>query len=232
MRLFTLSPRLRAAARWLDADAHLADIGCDHGRLPIYAAARLGLPSVIACDIRPVPLSRAEKNCRLYGVQDKVELRLGDGLAPVSPEECTHITICGMGGDTIAAILAAAPWTKEGKHTLILQPETSAHKLRRFLFENGYAVLDERAVQDTNRVYTLLLVRGGAEPFKPDILDEYASPALRARHDADAQAYLARVRASLLSRMKGEVPGSEAYRALDEAQKALERNNDGKSLAD
>ncbi len=223
MRLFTLSPRLQAAADWLDADARLADIGCDHGRLPIYAAAKLGLKGVIACDIRPVPLSHAEKNCRLYGVSDRVELRLGDGLAPVSPEECTHITICGMGGDTIAAILASAPWTRDGRHTLILQPETSAHRLRRFLYENGYRILDERAVQDTSRVYTLLLVRGGAAPQTPDLLDEFASPALRARRDPDAQAYLARVRASLLSRMKGEAPDSEAYAALDKAQKQLSK---------
>ena len=38
MRLFTLSPRLSAAAAYLPSGAKLADIGCDHGRLPIYCS--------------------------------------------------------------------------------------------------------------------------------------------------------------------------------------------------
>ena len=231
MRLFTLSPRLSAAAAYLPSGTKLADIGCDHGRLPIYCAKNLALSRIIACDLRPVPLSHARENCALYEVEDKIELRLGDGLAPVSPEECTHITILGMGGDTIAAILSRAPWTMKGEHTLILQPESSAHRLRAFLYESGYRILDERAVQDTNRVYTILCVRGGGEKIEASLLDEFASPSLREKHDEDARRYLARVYSALGARMKGQAEGSEAYRALESARKELE-DEYGKSLAD
>lgn len=232
MRMFTLSPRLACVAARLPQGVRLADIGCDHGKLPIYAAVRLAPERVIACDIRPKPLARAAEGCRRFGVEDRVELRLGDGLAPVSPEECTYVTVCGMGGETIASILDAAPWTRGGAHTLILQPETSAHKLRQFLYGAGYRIEDEEAVLDSGRVYTVLCVRGGAQPCEAALADCFASPALRARHDAAADAYLARIYTSLGRRMLGESPESAQYAALVEARRLLEERKDGKSLAD
>lgn len=231
MRMFTLSPRLSCAAARLPQGVKLADIGCDHGKLPVYAAVYLQPRGVIACDIRQAPLARAALNCRRFGVEEKVSLRLGDGLAPVSPEECTHITICGMGGETIAGILAAAPWTQAGAHALILQPETSAHKLRRFLYETGYAIEDEEAVFDGERVYTILCARGGAQPRGAAMADCFASLALRARRDAAADAYLARVHTSIERRMRGEAPGSAQYLALESALRLLEERK-YESLAD
>ena len=232
MRMFTLSPRLACVAARLPRGVRLADIGCDHGKLPVYTAVYLAPQRVVACDLREGPLARAALNCRRFGVEDQVSLRLGDGLAPVSPDECTHITICGLGGETIAAILAAAPWTQDGAHTLLLQPETSAHTLRRFLYENGYAVADEEAVLDGGRVYTVLCVRGGAQPRVPaPLADCFASPALRARHDAAADAYLARVIVSIRRRMLGQTPSSEAYTELARTVRILE-DRENESLAD
>ena len=231
MRMFTLSPRLACAAARLPRGAELADIGCDHGKLPVYAAVYLEPHRIIACDINEAPLARAALNCRRFGVEGRVELRLGDGLAPVAPEECTHITVCGLGGETIAGILAAAPWTRAGAHALILQPETSAHKLRRFLYEAGYCIEDEEAVLDGRRVYTLLCARGGTQPCTAALVDCFARPALRARQDAAADAYLARVRTSLKRRMRGEPLGSAQYAALEEAVCILEGRKHG-SLAD
>ena len=80
MRLFTLSPRLSAAAAYLPSGAKLADIGCDHGRLPIYCAKNLALSRIIACDLRPVPLSHARENCALYEVEDRIELARSEDI--------------------------------------------------------------------------------------------------------------------------------------------------------
>ena len=232
MRMFTLSPRLAAVAEYLPHGVCLADIGCDHGKLPVHAAVYLAAQRVIACDIREGPLARAALNCRRFGVEKKVELRLGDGLAPVLPQECTHITVCGLGGETIASILGAAPWTSAGAHMLILQPETSAHKLRRFLYETGYAIEDEKAVFDGRRVYTVLCVRGGAEPVSPALLDFFISPALGRRRDMAALAYFSCVHKSLGRRMQGAAPDSAVYAQLTDARKKLEAMLDGKSMAD
>ena len=86
-------------------------------------------------------------------------------------------------------------------------------------------------MQDTNRVYTILCVRGGGEKSKASLLDEFASLSLREKHDEDARRYLARVYSALGARMKGQAEGSEAYRALESARKELE-DEYGKSLAD
>lgn len=74
-------------------------------------------------------------------------MRVGDGLAPLCPGEADDIVIAGMGGETIASILGAAPWTKDGRYRLILQPMTRHECLRRFLLTGGFDILSEQMVQ-------------------------------------------------------------------------------------
>ena len=70
-----------------------------------------------------------------------------------------------MGGETIASILEAAPWTQDGRYRLILQPMTRPECLRRFLLANGYAILSEQVVQDGRRRYlALACAYSGAPP--------------------------------------------------------------------
>ena len=77
------------------------------------------------------------------------------------------MVIAGMGGDTMASILAAAPWTREGK-LLLLQPMTGAPKLRGWLQANGYAILDEKISKEGKKLYSIWTVAGGAmEPLSP-----------------------------------------------------------------
>ena len=105
-----LTPRLRQAAQWVPQGVRLADIGTDHGHLPIWLMLQGRIQSAIAADLRPGPLSRARENARRYGVTG-IDFRLCDGLSAIRAEECDAVVIAGMGGENIAAILAAAPWT-------------------------------------------------------------------------------------------------------------------------
>lgn len=116
-----LSPRLRLLAQWVPQGARLADVGTDHAYLPVWLDIQDRVSSAIASDLRPGPLARARETGRIHGAR-RVEYRLCDGLAAIQPEETDTIVIAGMGGENIAAILAAAPWTKDGAHTLLLQP--------------------------------------------------------------------------------------------------------------
>lgn len=93
-----------------------------------------------------------------------ISFRLCDGLANISPEETDTVIIAGMGGETIIAILESAIWTKDGAHTLLLQPMTKAAELRRWLSVNGYTFTDERLVWDKNYLYPVLRVNGGICP--------------------------------------------------------------------
>ena len=69
-----------------------------------------------------------------------------------------------MGGETIQAILSAAPWTADGSHLLLLQPMTKVEYLRKWLVDNGYAFTEERLVWDKDHLYPVFAVRGGTQP--------------------------------------------------------------------
>ena len=162
-RRLQLQPRLQLLADMTPAGCRLADIGTDHGYLPVWLLQRERIQSAIAADIGAEPLAHARRTAEEYGVEG-ISFRLCDGLANISPEETDTVIIAGMGGETIIAILESAPWTKDGAHTLLLQPMTKAAELRRWLSVNGYTFTDERLVWDKNYLYPVLRVTGGGTP--------------------------------------------------------------------
>lgn len=156
-----LGPRLRAVAAQVPAHCKcLADIGTDHGYIPVWLLQAGVIEQAIAADVGAAPLDHARRTARQYGVSERLSFRLGDGLAVLAPGEADVIVIAGMGGDTIAEILAAAPWSLDGP-LLLLQPMSKADSLRRWLPANGYAVCREELVQDKGVLYPILTVRGG-----------------------------------------------------------------------
>lgn len=155
-----LSPRLRLLAQWVPSGARFADVGTDHAYLPVWLMLHGQVRSAIASDLREGPLERARETGRTYGA-DGVEYRLCDGLADIRPEEVDTIAIAGMGGENIAAILAAAPWTADGAHTLLLQPMTKSEELRGFLSREGYAIRKEALVYDRGTLYPVMEVTAG-----------------------------------------------------------------------
>lgn len=80
MNEFKLSKRLACVAGIINPGGVLADIGTDHGYLPVHVAKNNIASKVIAMDVRKKPLEKAAENIKLYGVSQKVELRLSDGL--------------------------------------------------------------------------------------------------------------------------------------------------------
>lgn len=161
-----LTPRLRALADLVPQDARLADVGTDHAYLPVWLLLQGRISRAIAADLREGPLNRARETARQYQVEDKVSFRLCDGLSLVDREEVDVISIAGMGGETIAAILQAAPWARE--KLLLLQPMTSFPDLRLWLQQHAYAIQRERIVREGERLYTVWVVTAGAmEPLTP-----------------------------------------------------------------
>ena len=69
--------------------------------------------------------------------------------------------IAGMGGETILSILKAAPWTADGHHTLLLQPQTHEELVRQYLAENGFIITREALVRDRGTLYTVMEARAG-----------------------------------------------------------------------
>ena len=158
-----LTPRLALAARLCAGGRRLLDIGCDHGHLSIRLVTHGGFEGALACDLRAGPLARARSNLRHLGLEGHIETRLSDGLLAIAPEEGDTVAICGMGGELIAAILAASPWVLEGGHALVLQPQSKSEALRAFLHQRGCAIEREAIAREGERLYTVLRARGGGE---------------------------------------------------------------------
>lgn len=156
-----LTPRLRLLAGWVPPGARLADIGTDHGYLPVWLSLRGQVSAAIASDLRKGPLEHARETGRLYGAAG-IDFRLGNGLEGIAPEEADVIVIAGMGGENIASILEAAPWTADGAHTLLLAPHTKAEVLRRFLMDHGYAIRREALVEDRGTLYPVMEAAAGS----------------------------------------------------------------------
>lgn len=160
-----LSPRLRMVGELVPAGARLADVGTDHAYLPAALILEGKIPWAIAADLRRGPLDRARATVREYGLTGKVAFRLCDGLSGIRPDEVDAVAAAGMGGETIAAILAAAPWIQAGDVPLILQPMSSFPDLRGWLQKSGFAIEEERLAREGDTLYTALLVRTGEMPL-------------------------------------------------------------------
>jgi len=163
-----LGPRLRAIAALVpEGCGCLADIGTDHGYIPVSLLLDKKIPCAVASDVKAQPLDHARRTAAQYGVTAGLDFRLGDGLAVLKPGEADPVIIAGMGGDAITEILAAAPWSRAGP-LLLLQPMSKAETLRAWLPSNGYRVLAEKLVQDKGVLYPILTVRGGEMPPASD----------------------------------------------------------------
>ena len=162
----SLQPRLQIIADLVPQGGRLADVGTDHAYLPIYLLQQGRIPFAVATDIHPEPLERGRRTARLYGWEKQISFRLCDGLAAVSPEEVDTVVIAGMGGETIAAILDAVPWSRE--KTVLLQPMSRTEFLRPWLASHRYAILGEKLVADRGHLYPVLWASGGEmRPLEP-----------------------------------------------------------------
>ena len=176
--------RLLVAAELLGQTNSVADIGTDHAFLPIHLV-REGIASkVIACDIAEGPLAVAKSNVIKYGLTDKIELRLANGLLGLEPNEIEAITILGMGGETIADILTDSPWVKNPDITLILQPMSCDDRLREYLYREGFEIITEVGVESQNRFYTVMKVVYNGELPKAGCEYKYIGKLLENPNDA------------------------------------------------
>ncbi len=155
-----LSARLRALADWVEPGCRcLADIGTDHGYIPAALLLEGRVQRAVASDIAPAPLDRARATAERWGLTERMDLRLGNGLEVLAPGEADAVVIAGMGGDTLVDILSGAPWCRET--ALLLQPMSRAEVLRPWLAENGFSIRRERLVQDRGVLYPILDISGG-----------------------------------------------------------------------
>lgn len=153
----SLSRRLLEVCRFVNPDDRVADVGCDHGYLGIYLLKNHIASHVIASDIHEGPLNAAVFNSEKYGVRDKMQFFLSDGVKQI-PREFDVLVCAGMGGDTMISILESAPWLKDSRYRLVLQCQSKRPELRRYFSENGWMIREESVVRDGRFLYTVMEV--------------------------------------------------------------------------
>ena len=104
MKNIQISKRLKYVADFITPGLVLADIGTDHGFIPIYMVLDGKTPKAYAMDINEGPLERAKEHILEKKLEDKIETRLSDGLNKLSGGEAQSVLIAGMGGALIIKI--------------------------------------------------------------------------------------------------------------------------------
>ncbi len=166
----SLGARLFCAGSQVRPGAAVADIGCDHGKLAVWLALRGGAARVIAVDSRPLPLARARARVLQTGCGNKVDCRLGSGLAPLAAGEAEDIVVAGLSAETIGHILGACAWLQNPDVRLVLVPATRHARLRRWLCQNGFALLQEHLVAEQGRLYTVMVAGYTGRAYQPSAL--------------------------------------------------------------
>ena len=161
MRDGVLSSRLTFVKKIAGTCGTVADIGTDHALLPISMVAEGCAENAILTDVRKGPLEAAVRGIEKYCPEKRgaFELRHGNGLSVLEPGEADVITVCGMGGLLIAEILEASPEVAKACPKLVLQPNTCVGELRRFLWDNGYAITAEQGLAEAGHPYAIIQCR-------------------------------------------------------------------------
>lgn len=182
MRELQISRRLKAVAALVSPGLVLADVGCDHGYIPIYLIQKGQIPRAIAMDINQGPLLRAREHIREWGLEAYIETRLSDGPKALEPGEAQCLVIAGMGGPLMERILTqGAPVLKDMKE-LILQPQSEIGHFRQFLAENGYRIIEEDMVEEEKKYYPMMKAVQGSMNYTKKAEYLYGKKLLEKRH--------------------------------------------------
>lgn len=163
MNAKNLSDRLKTVASYVEKNTILADIGSDHAYLPCYLVHQSTIKKAIAGEVVKGPYESALKQVKNEGLENQIEVRFGDGLQVINEEDhIGTITIAGMGGPLIAAILEAGKHKLTNVHTLILQPNIHAKAIREWAVKEGWKIEEETILEEHSKIYEVIVLKKGS----------------------------------------------------------------------
>lgn len=200
------------------------DVGTDHGYLAVYLVENGICERVVACDVNEKPLQAAYSTVSMSGVADKIDILISDGLDSVPSDGITDVVMAGMGGELIASLIDKCEWLKD-KHklvNLVLQPMTKSETLRKWLYDNGFAVKQELGCTDGGFVYSVIQAEYIGRQPDYDCDDRYIYGGKVSSADPDGLAYLQkqaqRMKTAGSGMLKSEEKKQEGQKLLKAAE--------------
>ena len=214
-----IGQRLLCVADFIQKDAVLCDVGTDHAKLPIYLAQTKRIKKAFATDINQGPINSAKNNISKLGLSQVIECIKTDGLKNTDGLMISDVCICGMGGELIARILSECDYIKDPSVNLVLQPMSHAEDLRRYLYENGFCVVEEKLVRESDKLYVVINAHFCGERYDYEPFELYLGNKLSAAVDGELYRDMcSRVLYHLENRQKSNDPAEakEAKELYDE----------------
>lgn len=177
-----LSNRLKSIVEMVQIHSRVADIGTDHGYIPVYLYSNGISDYIIASDVNSASLKKAIDEIGRHKLSENIIVRLGDGLSVLKPYEVDTAIIAGMGGILISNILEKDKNIAVTIKRFILQPMTSSDYLRRYIHKNGYSIVDEDLIFENGKYFEVIVAEHGCEVIDDDIFFEIGKKLFEKRH--------------------------------------------------
>lgn len=182
-----LSLRLQTICNMISSCKTIADIGTDHGYIPIYLIKNKICKFAIACDINKGPLEKAKDNISMEGLENNISLRLGSGFDIITPGEVNVAIIAGMGGHLIKDLIESGIEVFKSLDYLILQPVQNPDVLRKYIYDSGFEVIKEELCIDEKIFYEIIKIRyankdENIKEIENDIFYEVSHDLIKRKH--------------------------------------------------
>ena len=177
-----LSKRLQAVADLVSEGQIVADVGTDHGYIPIYLLETKKCEKAIAMDINKGPLLRAKEHIAEHGLNQKIQVKLSDGVKALSAGECDCVVVAGMGGALAVKIMEEGREVFKSLREFVLQPQSELAKVRQYLWENEYCVIAEDMVLEDGKFYPMMKVKSGSSNPYTQVELRYGRELLMQKH--------------------------------------------------
>lgn len=229
-----LSERMEAIADMVTVGNILADVGTDHGYIPIALVTRGRIPKAIAMDLREGPLARAMEHIAQYGLGEKIDTRLSDGVAALAPGEAETIVIAGMGGELVIHILSDGEQVCKGAKELILQPQSEIAGVRAFLRNQGYRICDENMIEEDGKYYPMMrVVFGENESIQATPVEDAYGPVLLWKRHPVLLRFLKKQHsqlAKILSGLQSQPASEQIVQRMHEVEEKLQLNRQAQAI--
>ena len=226
-----LSKRLQGVINLMPQSHTICDVGCDHGYVAITFIQKGIAEKVIAMDVNAGPLEQAKRNAELYGVTEKLDFRLSDGLGKVTPGEADTFLCAGMGGRLMVHIMTAGSEVMAQMKGAVLQPQSELALVRKYIYDIGWHIAKEDMVFEADgeeprqgKYYPMMYIEPGKAAMPDEAELTYGPLLLQEKHPVLMQFldYSLKLKEGLLERLHAQAVSEQARLRVEELQKEMD----------